>query len=268
MKISKKKIVITCFILAVLLFSIQILATPFSKTNANILEKKETLLSNPELSQIASKGEPVIITGYLEITYKENFETNEFIIENYLQNENARYKVYFETGIDLPSSGSEITLEGFILNDDIAVTGFTVIPEDSLRAITPPISIGEQRLLLVLVNLQGNISTPITSEEAYNRALNESNPESIASWVRTASFGRAWLTGSVIDWVTINRTISQVCDTGSMRQAVFPLIDPKVDFRNYDRIMFVIPADYTCPYAGLGTIGASRVTTQDGQVYL
>ena len=70
-------------------------------------------------------------------------------------------------------------------------------PENSGEAL------GEQRTLITLINFQNDTTTPYTAAQVEAEILDADNPRSTASWIREVSYGRAWLTGDVIDWTTM-----------------------------------------------------------------
>ena len=64
-------------------------------------------------------------------------------------------------------------------------------------------ALGEQRTLITLLNLADDPSTPYTAAQVEGEILDASNPVSTASWIQEASYGRAWITGDVVDWTTM-----------------------------------------------------------------
>lgn len=120
-------------------------------------------------------------------------------------------------------------------------------------------SIGEQKTLVILVK-PSNTSPPYTRETA--EATVFTHPRSLNAWVQDNSYGKTWLTGKVIDWLTVPEAKDCPQD---FREKIFLAADARgVDFRQYTRV--IIPGDLIgCP--GFSeSVGLVPVTTPDGPV--
>ena len=147
-----------------------------------------------------------------------------------------------------------------------------VPPEPSLLgslAAGPAMSetLGEQRVLVSLVNFSHDPSTPALAADIETAILDAANPGSSASFVLEASYGRAWLSGSVEDWVSVSYG-DPSCDLAQPEgtQQLIDELDSSVDFSAIDRWIIVIPHNSTCFFAGYSTLGKWSFESDEGTV--
>ncbi|MBI4063011.1 MAG: fibronectin type III domain-containing protein, partial [Elusimicrobia bacterium] len=126
-----------------------------------------------------------------------------------------------------------------------------------------PDTTGNQRAIAILANFLDNQTTPSTRDQTHGE-LFDPNATSLASFLKEASYNKLILSGDTVGWFTVN--INQTCDLWSIAQAAMAAADSQVDFRNYQRIIVVIPALSSCFWAGIGTVGKVGVQTPDGLV--
>ena len=128
-------------------------------------------------------------------------------------------------------------------------------------------SIGTYRALALLYNFSNtNISTP--SRTSLQNTLNSPTPgsKSVSRYFSEASYGKFGLTSDVpLNWFSLSST--QNCNhdqhaAQAMQRA--KLLNPSIDFRNYQYLIFVAP--YSSCFRGLGTEGRTTVMTPDGPV--
>lgn len=131
----------------------------------------------------------------------------------------------------------------------------------------PTETLGEQRTLVSLVNFTNDPSTPLLTTDIHQAILDEGNPASAASYIREASYARAWLSGSVMDWVSASYAdASCLVRTDSGTQQLIDELDPLVDFSQVDRWIIVIPQNPSCGFAGLSTLGKVSWSSGEGPV--
>ena len=135
-------------------------------------------------------------------------------------------------------------------------------PENSGEAL------GEQRTLITLINFQNDTTTPYTAAQVEAEILDEDNPLSTASWIREVSYGRAWLTGDVIDWTTMPWDNDPPCIVAYdfKAQHVVDALDPIIDFTQYDRWLIFIPPTQDCGFLGYSSLGKMDFDTDEGPV--
>ncbi|MDX1981936.1 MAG: BACON domain-containing carbohydrate-binding protein, partial [Bryobacteraceae bacterium] len=127
---------------------------------------------------------------------------------------------------------------------------------------------GEQRVAAVLVNLPG-ARLPSNVTNASVRSLLFGTGATLDAYWREASYGRAWATGNVFGPYDLN--LSYQCNGSDILNSVQPLLeaaiaaaDPEADFRQYDRLMLVVPQQNFCNVGGFATLGCSTLSSADG----
>ena len=128
-------------------------------------------------------------------------------------------------------------------------------------------ALAEQRTLVSLVNFTNDPTAPVLAADLHQSILDETNPVSAASYIREASYGRAWLAGSVMDWVSTSYAdASCLVRTDAGTQQLIDELDPLVDFSQVDRWIIVIPFNSSCGFAGLSTLGKVPWNSAEGPV--
>ncbi len=128
-------------------------------------------------------------------------------------------------------------------------------------------ALGEQRTLVSLVNFTNDPTSPVLATDLHAAIFDEANPASTASYVREASYGRAWLAGSVMDWISASYAdASCLVRTDSGTQQLIDELDPLVDFSQVDRWIIVIPFNASCGFAGFSTLGKIPWNSAEGPV--
>ena len=105
-----------------------------------------------------------------------------------------------------------------------------------------------------MINFLNDPSEPYTAAQFQTAILDEANPDSTASYFREASYGRAWLTGTVLGWFSMNwdDTNCNIWQTAQLEQLAAAL-DPSVDFSQYDAWIIVIPQSSNCGFSGISS---------------
>jgi hypothetical protein len=132
-----------------------------------------------------------------------------------------------------------------------------------------PATTGDQRALIILVNFLDQATEPYTSEEIREIVMDSSNPASVNSYIQEVSYGKAWLSGDVIDWLTL--PINAV-DCGSFFDQytfgnLLDLLDPPVDATSYGRFLIVHPLKSdgpSCTPGSTSTLGPGPIDTSQG----
>ena len=204
-----------------------------------------------------------VVTGYVEIVQVDNFDGLNLETKYYLNNEYGEIGVNFNMK-EFPNPGDFIRAKGYFDEEQFFIEEYEILENgESLRGGTN--TLGEQRVAVVLVNFQDDSIEPITVDEASNRIFNEGHFGSLNSWTREVSYGRAWVDGDVYGWYTLQNNSGTICGVGNMRNAVKPLIDEDIDFREYSVLIIVHPQN-NCPYYGISNIGPVYVVTNEGIV--
>ncbi|MGH0030943.1 MAG: hypothetical protein ACQGVC_14210 [Myxococcota bacterium] len=142
-------------------------------------------------------------------------------------------------------------------------------PATAARGILPGEVLGEQRTLVTLVNFTNDPSTPYLTTDADLDILDDTNPTSTASYVLEASYGRAWLSGSVMGWLSAGYDDSScLVRTFDGTQQLIDELDPLIDWSTVDRWIVVIPKNFGCGFLGYSTLGKWTFDTDEGTVDL
>ncbi len=144
--------------------------------------------------------------------------------------------------------------------------------EANLDLINSRSTIGKQKILIVLVNPSNEIFRPILSDEAYQKFFDESNPNSVNSYIRETSFNKAYLEGKAIGWYTLPFTKEQICNFQNrsylkIEQNVINLIQNDINLKEYPRIILIF--SQSCGGTqGVSYIYPQKYTTSQGEVYI
>ena len=143
---------------------------------------------------------------------------------------------------------------------------------------------GPQNVVTVLVDLPSyKLSTGMTHDFVRGVLLgnahaptSQSTPDrSVTDFWQQSSDGRTWIdpastqvVGPVLLGSDYNKDASgnAVCDYYGMANEAIRLVDGQVDFRNFTRVLFVVPGNGTCSWAGVANVGCRSISTNDGSV--
>lgn len=134
----------------------------------------------------------------------------------------------------------------------------------------PNPNLGEQHMLVLLVNFADLTDEPIAAPAMSDVVFNTPDVNSWDAWVRDASYDRAFLTGDVYGWFTLPDNATDVCDPETLLTAVFTAVDaaqPSIDFTAYSRMAILTPQT-SCDWKGAGTVGIATLPTPDGDTDL
>lgn len=126
----------------------------------------------------------------------------------------------------------------------------------STASVQLPYATGEQRTLVLLVNFTTAPSTPYAVEDIRAAVFGSAG---VDAYYRDVSGGRAWFTGYVTPWITLDLDPG-VCDP----QALAVRADAAAkalgfDASGYERIIYIAPA-LACGWAGLAETGPAPTT--------
>lgn len=133
--------------------------------------------------------------------------------------------------------------------------------------MSDPLVVGAQSTLVLLLNFQDDTSEPITRAEIEDRIFNTSITDSLNIRLVELSYGKAWLTGDVMDWITLPINAAD-CSTylqprSSAFQNTVDFIDPLVDFSIYQHII-VVSTHGNCRGGAVGTQFDISIDTDEG----
>ncbi len=134
-----------------------------------------------------------------------------------------------------------------------------------------PIPVGEQRVLVILANFLDEPSAPFTREEIAEIVLDAANTASVNAYVQEVSYQRAWLSGDVLDWVTVP---TNAADCGSFFDVetlggLLDLLALPNAAASYGRIMIVHAQKAgagACTPGSTSTLGPVTLDTSEGAI--
>ena len=177
--------------------------------------------------------------------------------------------LHFATGepADL-ESGQILRVQGVQMNGEVAAAA----PGDSASAAALTGSgaavcstLGEQPSIVLLVNMPGTTPPPAVTVPSVQDIFFGASGHSVSEFWRENSYGKAWATGEVHGWYTLDQNYT--CDQyPSILDAAIRAADADVDFSRYSRV-FVIISGMTgnCGWSGTSYVGCgSQIITNDG----
>jgi M6 family metalloprotease-like protein len=160
-----------------------------------------------------------------------------------------------------PESGAEVTVRGVRVGDRVAAGSVRVSP---LARTTAPscAPTGQQDVAVLLVTIGGTPAPELSAADAYDLFFGATS--SVDSWVREASYGKAWLAGGVFGWYTV-ATSDPGAGYEALRDAAIAAADRDVDFRRYSRVFVVISGASGCTWTGIGSMSCATLSSpRDG----
>ncbi len=230
---------------------------------------------------IEQRGE---FTGEIEVLHADDFEHPEnsrFLF--FLNDKGKKYQLYSSKKLPVLLSGTRVKVKGLALDNKMALTSLS---DESLikplksqpitgNLIAPPLNtnenLGEQKTLVLLINVNGKGTAPIDIGEA-ERLIFGGEFETVRDFYLKNSYDKVSLSGDVY-----SVTIDPSCDTLNYPLNKLLTLNPNIQISDYERIIFFLPGfshtetfidkDGTsvtnnCDFSrwgGLGTIGKTII---------
>jgi len=223
-------------------------------------------------------GTAVTLAGRLEMVFIDDFERQRADVRHLLITDcGTRCRVVFTDDPELlPGTRLEITgqLSGGLLR---ATSWARLGPAAGPNAPGPATdrtragnrgypNLGEQRLVVLLVNSFENPVETATIAEIEERVFDEANTFSITNYIQEVSYEKAWVTGEVHGWFTLPLTEDQLCnDYEILIEETIAAADPEVYFPDFFRLFVIFP-EAGCNWWGGAISGLIPIQTDDGIV--
>lgn len=170
------------------------------------------------------------------------------------------HRLAFAEAPNLPPLGAKIRVWGdSMAADGIQVSRFEMVAAPEIEANARALVDGPKKPVrkwaFVLVDLNGR-GVNLTKENAERALFDETNPESIRSYYREASFGTQDLDGDVLGPFRYDER--RACDSNGVVQALGPRIEG-----DYDQYLFYFGNRAQCGWLGLAQLGSVQ---RPGQV--
>lgn len=170
------------------------------------------------------------------------------------RNSKQRFRVQFQEGLTGPQCLESARALGVRSDREFVAEKVELMA----AAADLCVATGEQRVAILLVTFPG-VRAPGISATAVYDAVFAASGRSVNTFWREASFNRAWATGNVFGWYTLDNSYS-CSDRMAIRDAAIRAADQDVDFRAYNRIVIVMP-DAGCGWAGMATLGCAAASS-------
>jgi hypothetical protein len=200
--------------------------------------------------------EEVQLDGELEVIY-EDYET-EARLRHFLKSGDKRTELHFqEASTPHLLTGTKVRVSGVRVGSDIALySGGGETPagmQITQTAQAPGFnSLGEQKVLLMLVNFQDKATQPFTADSARNVMFN-----SVSNFNYENSYGQTWLTGDVAGWFTIPTSYT-TCDTSAIAYYAKQAAQAAgYNLANYNRYVYTFPSAACGGWAGMAYFGGN-----------
>ena len=222
---------------------------------------------NAEESCVTQGVECGRIEGRLEVDISEDFERGRVQYIYVLNDRGRRFQLLFDGAPPPPTPGVRVVVRGEQGQGRIAVQSFALAPTGDVQKEEVNPTLGEQRTLVTLVNFLNDPSEPYSTEEIDGLLIDESNPSSMASYIREASYGRAWISGEVRGWLAMPYE-DAACGlwTVAGTERLVEELDPVIDWSPIDRWIIIIPQNANCGFSGYSSLGKMIFVTDDGTV--
>jgi hypothetical protein len=180
-----------------------------------------------------------------------------------LKTETGDLGAYFAGPVPELVCGQELTVEGMGIGDAIAVTN--AVPGE--KGASGCSVFGEQRIAVILVEFAGETLPTFATPSHFEDVLFSQMQASLRGFWEENSEGLTWATGDVCGPYSIN--VTEVCGSSQfssqVRDKAIQAADEDIDFNNYRRV-FVIFLEPVCGFYGLGSVGCTSLSTDEGSV--
>lgn len=190
-----------------------------------------------------------VVEGTLEILHEDWDDGGRY--HYYLHSAAGRQSLHFaRSAPDQLLTGARVRVKGVQLNDKLAL-GDTTTGVQQLAPAPPPIAIGEQRTVVILVNFVDAPTQPYTIESARSAIF-----DATSAFFQENSYQQTWLAGDVVGWFTIPVS-SASCDYASIASyAQSAATAAGVNLASYAHQVYAFPQN-ACGWWGLSSVGGS-----------
>ena len=171
--------------------------------------------------------------------------------------------IYFPNGVAPPGlkCGEILNVEGVRSGNRVAAANGDLTGGSVAGAGCT--SQGTQNIAVILISFPGvPLPSNVTNSGVYDIFFGNTG-RSVKRYWEEASYGKASAAGNVFGPYELSQSYS--CDDYyNMRSAAIAAADNDAVFTQYTRVMIVFPNPGSCGWAGLGTLGCSTLSSNDG----
>jgi len=208
------------------------------------------------------------LQGELTVAY-EDYPDGRHRLRHILETETGRFELQWVRHAGHLQSGTPVRARGrlfahggetmgtLVLDD--APDSLALLADDADAATTTataevavlPNTLGEQRILVLLVNFQDNPVQPWTLEQARETVFGTVN-----DFYQENSNGQTWLSGDVHGYYTL--PITATCDAWEIHVNAQQAAEAQgIDVGAYNRMVYIFPGISSCGWTGMGTLGGT-----------
>ena len=202
--------------------------------------------SPPARTNVAA---PIDAEGILEILVEDHPQASR--TRHYLKTGSGRVELQFKGQPPALQSGARLRVRGQLSGNLLALDESGTSSLTVTAAAPLPNTIGEQKVAVLLVNFQDDVSQPYTLAQANDVVFNQTS-----GFMRENSFQSAWLAGNSVGWLTL--PMVSTCVTSDIATAAKQAASTAgVDLAAYSRFVYVFPRNAACVWSGVGTVGGT-----------
>ena len=198
--------------------------------------------------------------GTLECTIKDDATmTKREMVHNY-RTKDGLLEIHFSGTDPDTKAGDVYQVKGVKVGKHIAVSDYQ---KDVVTQAATCSTQGVQNTIVLLVTFPGITPPANVTTSSVTDIFFGASGKTVNGYWKEASYNKASAAGDVKGWYTLDRVYT--CDEYyAMRTAAITAADADVTFPNYTRLFIVFPNPGGCSYAGLGTLGCTSLSSNDG----
>ncbi|MEM0515853.1 NEW3 domain-containing protein [Pseudoalteromonas sp. YIC-827] len=212
------------------------------------------------------------LVGELELVYEDSEQAGQTRLSYYLTSANNKVQLFVPDSIDteLLQSGIQVRVKGWQFDNgeqenvqtalvlgqeqaslEVLAAGGDVTSTSTSTQAALTATMGEQKVLVLMLNFQDNPVKPWTTQEVEDMVFGRVN-----DYYKEASYGQTWLSGDVRGYYTM--PIDTTCDYFGMDKYAQQVAEDKgIDLSQYERLVYMLPKNDSCGWRGQGTVGGS-----------
>lgn len=201
-------------------------------------------------STSAQQGQLLRVEGELEVVYEDSPGRGRLL--HFLNVGGRRLQVRFaHEPPQTLRTGMRVVMSGVQVGETLEMNAGDSMSVASGSAQVASSSMGQHRVLVMMVNFQDKQTQPFTREQAQAVMFGTTN-----DYFREASYGQTWLSGDVYGWYTIPVS-STTCDTTAISNyAQQAAAAAGANLAAYDHFVYAFPQN-ACTWQGRGSVGGS-----------
>lgn len=192
----------------------------------------------------------------------DDFERGATSTQHYLTSGDREYRLNSISPISAAACRASAMVRGFRLGQDILATAAQLGQPLAAAGCT---TAGEQRTAVILASMPSAPLPPQVTPAFLQTAFFSTAGRSVDGYYREASYGNAWLSGSVFGPFQLDADYD-CSNTTDLVLAAVRAAGTTVDFQNFSRVIVVAPREGSCAI-GIGSIGCTALTSPSAGVF-